>query len=562
MAYVFNGLTGRFALGAILLAGTAPAAYAQQLPVDDGAFAETADDQGDDRSSRRTTITPYLEIGQVLLAQLTPGDEVLTYSTVAAGLDASTRTARAEGQISVRYERRIAYGDDIGDQDIVSGIARGSYSVIPGALTFDAGALATRTVIDARGVQPGNLVGNIDNLTQVYTAFAGPTLATNVGSVSVNGLYRFGYTTAESESNIGIAAGQPALDLFNDSFSHVANASIGQQPNVSGLPFGWSLSAGYRREDTNQLDQRFEDFSGRADLTLPITPTVALVGGIGYEDVSVSERDALRDAAGNPIVGADGRLVTDSASPRLLSFDTEGLIWDAGVLWRPGRRTSLEARVGRRFGSTTYIGNLNYQPNSRTIFTIAAFDTIAGFGGLLNNNLAQLPTQFDTFRNPLSGDLNNNILGNANNVSFNNALQSAASSIFRTQGVTAALSTQLGGWQTGFAAGYNRRRFLNSEVGALAEIAGNVDENIFGTFFASTQVDQSSSFNTAIFANYLNSGFDDAGDVLTLGANAAYLRSITRGLTATAALGIDSFDQEGFDDQVTASALLGLRYSF
>jgi hypothetical protein len=231
-------------------------------------------------------------------------------------------------------------------------------------------------------------------------------------------------------------------------------------------------------------------------------------------------------------------------------------------LWRPGRRTSLEARVGRRFGSTTYIGNLNYQPNSRTVFTISAFDTIAGFGGLLNNNLAQLPTQFDTFRNPLSGDLNNNILGNGNNVSFNNALQSAASSIFRTQGVTAALSTQLGSWQTGFAAGYNRRRFLNSEVGALAEIAGNVDENIFGTFFASTQVDQSSSFNAAVFANYLNSGFEDAGDVLTVGANAAYLRSITRGLTATAALGIDSFDQEGFDDQVTASALLGLRYSF
>jgi hypothetical protein len=101
---------------------------------------------------------------------------------------------------------------------------------------------------------------------------------------------------------------------------------------------------------------------------------VSLVGGIGYEDVSVSERDAVRDIDGNPVVGADGRLVTDSASPRLLSFDTDGLIWDAGVLWRPSRRTSLEARVGRRFGSTTYIGNLNYQPNSRTVFTISAFD--------------------------------------------------------------------------------------------------------------------------------------------------------------------------------------------
>lgn len=562
MAYLMNGLVGRFTLGTIFLIGTSNIAYAQQLPVDDAAFDEPDSEDGNDRRSRGVNITPYIEVGQVLLAQLTPGDEVLTYSVVSVGVDASARTARAEGQVSVRYERRIDYGDDIGDQDILSGIARGSYSVVPGALTFDAGALATRTSIDARGIQPANFVGNIDNVTQVYTAFAGPTLATNVGNVAVNGLYRVGYTTIENENNIAIAAGQPALDLFDESISQVANISIGQQPNVSGLPVGWSLSAGYRREDTSQLDQRVEDISGRADLTVPLTPTFALVGGIGYEDVSVSERDALRDGAGNPIVGPDGRLVVDSASPRLLSFNTDGLIWDAGVLWRPGARTSLEARVGRRFGSTTYNGSFNYQPNTRTVFSIAAFDTIAGFGGLLNDNLALLPTQFDTFRNPLTGDLNNNILGNANNVSFNNALQTASSSVFRTRGVTAALSTQLGTWQTGFAAGYNRRNFLNSELGALANIAGNVDENVFGTFFASTQIDRASSFNTAIFANYLNSGFEDAGDVFTLGANAAYLRSITRGLTASAALGIDSVDQEGFDDQVTASALLGLRYSF
>ncbi len=562
MAYSLNRLTGNIALGMALMAGSTTALHAQQLPVDDGAFSEPTRNDDGERSGRRTNITPYIELGQVLLAQLTPGDEVLTYSVVAVGVDASARTSRAEGQISLRYERRIDYGDDIGDQDIVSGIARGSVNVIPGALNFDAGALATRSRIDARGVQPANLVGNVDNVTQVYTVFAGPTLATNVGSLSVNGAYRAGYTLVESDNDVLIAGGQPALDIFDDSISHVANLGIGQQPNVSGLPFGWALSASYRREDTEQLDQRFEDFVGRADVTVPITQAVSLVGGIGYEDVSVSERDAVRDIDGNPVVGADGRLVTDSASPRLLSFDTDGLIWDAGVLWRPSRRTSLEARVGRRFGSTTYIGNLNYQPNSRTVFTISAFDTVSGFGGLLNDNLALLPTQFDSFRNPLTGDLNNNILGNANNVSFNNALQTASSSIFRSRGVTASLSTQLGGWQTGFAAGYNRRRFLNSELGALSDIAGNLDQNIFGTFFASTQIDQASSFNTAIYANYLDSGFEDAGDVLTLGANAAYLRSITRGLTASAALGIDSFDQEGFDDQVTASALLGLRYSF
>jgi len=51
-------------------------------------------------------------------------------------------------------------------------------------------------------------------------------------------------------------------------------------------------------------------------------------------------------------------------------------------------------------------------------------------------------------------------------------------------------------------------------------------------------------------------------DVLGLGVNAAYYRQIFRGLSASAALGLDSFRQEDFDSELTGSALVGLRYSF
>src|SRR5690606_39092115 len=120
----------------------------------------------------------------------------------------------------------------------------------------------------------------------------------------------------------------------------------------------------------------------------------ALVGGVGYEDVEVSSRDAVRDADGIPIVGSDGRFVTDDSVPRRIAYEASGLIWDVGVMWRPSTRTALEAHVGRRYDSTTYYGTFAWAPNSRSSVNVAVYDTISGFGGLLNTALASLPTQF------------------------------------------------------------------------------------------------------------------------------------------------------------------------
>ena len=72
----------------------------------------------------------------------------------------------------------------------------------------------------------------------------------------------------------------------------------------------------------------------------------------------------------------------------------------------------------------------------------------------------------------------------------------------------------------------------------------------------------SSSIETNIYYNLNDSGIAGAGNVTTYGFNAAYFRQIIAGLSATAAVGVDAFEQDDFDDSVTASALLGLRYSF
>ena len=116
---------------------------------------------------------------------------------------------------------------------------------------------------------------------------------------------------------------------------------------------------------------------------------VLRVGGVGYEDVEVSSRDAVRDDDGNPVFDNTGRLITDTSSPRLVAFEVDGLLWDVGVLWRPSSRTNLEARVGRRYDSTTYYGTFAYQPRPGDSLAIAVYDGISGFGGVVNNSLSK-----------------------------------------------------------------------------------------------------------------------------------------------------------------------------
>lgn len=509
---------------------------------------------------RNAEIAPYLEVQQILVADLKDGTDVLTYTSVAAGVDASIQTRGAEAQVNLRYERRFFYSDNLGDEDIITGIARGGVQIVPNVLSLEAGALATRSRVDLRGESPSNAVGNIDNVTQVYSVYAGPNLSTNVGALDVNANYRLGYTKVDSEDTVILPPGQQPIDVFDDSVSHSASVSVGMQPGE--LPVGWSVSAGYEREDAGQLDQRYEGKFARADVTVPVSSNLALVGGVGYEDIEISERDALRDGNGDPIVDNDGRLVTDEASPRLLSYDQDGIIWDAGVMWRPSRRTSLEARVGQRYGSETYFGSFGYQPNERTALNVSVYDTVSGFGNLLNDNLANLGTSFSSSRNPLSGELNGCAFGQSSGLCFNDVLQSAASSSFRARGVNGQLTYNYGGWETGLGVGYARRRFFASQLGAVAAVDGLVDENYYANLTIGKELDAYSRFDANVYANLLDSGFAGAPDVVGIGANAAYYRQILPGLQGTAAVGLDSFQQEGFDSELTASALLGLRYDF
>lgn len=506
----------------------------------------------------RVEVTPYIEIGQVLSARLSNGGDVLTYSSAAAGVEASVSTRRVQLAADVRYERRFSWDDELGDNDAISGLVRGRIDVAPG-LALEAGALASRASVDGRAGSGQFTVGDRGSTASIYSVYAGPTFGRRIGDFDVGAAYRFGYSKADIEFAPDLTGAPTTLGTFDESTNHAAIASIGMRPGR--LPFGWRASGGWEREDAGQLDQRYEGLFGRLDVTVPVTPTLALVGGIGVEDIEVSYRPPLLTPAGQPVVDSNGRLVADTAQSRQIAFDTSGLIWDAGVLYRPNRRTTLEARVGRRYDSWTYTGSWSMQTGRNSALQLSVYDGISTFGRQLSTGLAALPTDFDAVRNPIDGNLGTCAFGQSGGNCLTPALANANGLAFRNRGAVFSVSSNVRPWSLGFALGYDRRSYVLDGISGLAGLDGVVDETFYAFLSASRPVSDRTSFGSSLYATYFDSGLD-GGNAFSGGASAALSHVFAQRLTGNAAVSVNTIDPEGFEAQTFVSALLGLRYSF
>ncbi|MGN6501019.1 MAG: preprotein translocase subunit YajC [Tsuneonella sp.] len=529
--------------------------------------AATAGEQERDHRQRGSSghaavLRPYIEVQQVFTRELSPGDTSVTYTQAAAGVDASVQGRNNAGSVSLRYEHTFGYDEGVASSDSISGIARGYATVIPHALTVEAGGLATRTRVNGNGGASPGVIGAPDSEGRVYAAYAGPNLHTEVGDAQVNANYRIGYNRIEAPDAVVTAPGATPVDIFDDSLVQAANAHVGARPGDV-LPVGVGVGGGLFQEDVSNLDQRVRDMHVRADVTVPVSPDLALVGGAGYEDVEVSARDVLRDAAGNPVIDGAGRFVTDKSSPRQLAYDVSGLIWDVGVMWRPSTRTALEAHVGRRYDSTTYYGTFAWAPSSRESLNVSVYDAVTGFGGTLNNALAGLPTEFVANRNPLTGDVTGCVVSLQGGSCLAGVLGSVRSAVFRDRGVMASYAQQVGRLSAGIGVGYDRRSFIAASGTILAVANGTVDENYWGSVYVSAQLGPRDAFGINAYASRLKSGFANAGDATVLGASAAYRRYLMDGLSANAAVALDEVDSDIANaDFRSASALVGLRYDF
>jgi hypothetical protein len=510
-----------------------------------------------------TTVTPYIEADQVLTSELSPGSDTVTYTSVAAGVDATVVGRNSAVSASVRYERHIDESKGGSDGDTVSGVVRASVALVPHAVTIQAGALASRASFDGDGKAfAGGLVGHDSTSGQIYSGYVGPSVEAQVGDLQVEGHYRFGYTKVEEPDTVVAGSGVVPADLADESTTHNAQARVGFRPNTV-LPVGVGVGGMWNEQNVANLDQRVRDRNVRGDITVPVSPTLALAGGVGYEDVEVSSRDAKRDSSGAPVIGKDGRYVTDHSAPRTIAYQTDGLIWDAGVMWRPSRRTSLEAFVGRRYDSTTYYGTFSYAPNSRESVSISVYDGISSFGGVITDRLAGLPAEFTAVRNALSGDIGGCVASLKGGNCIGGALGSLESAAFRSRGVSASYAVNMGRTTAGLGVGYDRRRFIAAPGTVLAAADGVVDETWWAAVYAATKLDERSGMNFNATETLFDSGFAGSGGrSIGYSASLAYYRQIIAGLAGTAAVGIDGIKQPSLPDIVSASALAGLRYSF
>ena len=212
-------------------------------------------------------------------------------------MDGQIQTRRVTAQVSYRYERDIDWQNHDLDQDSHAGLAMVNVQIVPGALQFDMGGLATRTGGDGRVFGVTNRTGNVD----VFSAYAGPTLSTHAGPIALNASYRLGSVWVNDHRANG-----PLDADFDHSTAHSATASAGMAPG-HGLPFGWTVGAGYARESTaGRFNQRFEGRYVRGDVVVPLGPTFAVTAGVGYEDIQSSQRDFVRGPGGAVVVGPTG----------------------------------------------------------------------------------------------------------------------------------------------------------------------------------------------------------------------------------------------------------------
>lgn len=512
-------------------------------------------------SGVRTRVQPYLEVSQHLLARLTPGNDVVTYTALAAGVDVGLGGRRTQGSVSVRYERRFIEKGGYRGGDTISGLARVKHELVPRTLSVEAGGFAGRTRVEAGGGASLGALANTDAVSQIWSVYAGPTLSTHVGEVSVGANYGAGYTEVKSPRTQLSVPGLAATDLFSHSVSQSAQVSAGVRPGVI-APMGLTASAGWAQEDISNLDQRVREYRAGLQATLPLSLELALMGDLGWNEVTVSSRDALRNPDGTAVVGSDGRYVTDKSKPRQLAYQTRGLTWDVGVMWRPSRRTSLSAYVGRRYDSATYYGSFSYAPNARSNLGISVYDGISGFGSSLNNAVKQMPTDFQASRNPFSGDITGCASGSTGGGCLNGALGSLSSSVFRGRGVNLTYGQRIGRMQAGIGAGYARRKFIGAAGTVLASANGTVDENYYVSAGLSGPIDRRSSFSVGAYDSWYKNGRSTLADVNSYGLTGSYSRELAQRLTGTAAVGLQGISRQATPDELDLSGLVALRYTF
>jgi uncharacterized protein (PEP-CTERM system associated) len=180
-------------------------------------------------------------------------------------------------------------------------------------------------------------------------------------------------------SNYYVSGSSQAGDGFNNlyaaevstgpTFSRFTARAIAEKErgrSEGGRPGGVGSGRGNIDRETIALEPRFQ-----------VTRQFALIGRVGYENIDTRER----------------------------RLDSEGLVWNAGFNWRPGARTDLSVRYGRRFERDNFDLRLTY----RLTPTITVFGRVEDRQE--SQTLSFIRDLLDQTRNPTGADVIDPITG-------------------------------------------------------------------------------------------------------------------------------------------------------
>lgn len=512
--------------------------------------------------AERPQLGAFIDVKQNAEAQLSgTGVEDVTYTEVAGTLVGQISNRRIVASGSYRLSYRIPEVGRLDKNLSQNGLLRLQANLIDQWLTMETGAIITRSRVDPSGAAPQTSNGNRKNLTQTYSAFLQPVITHRIGDLGFTGSYRYAYTRNE-RSETGASIG-PLTDRFDSSKEQQATLTIGMEQ--SALPFDWTISSQYRHENTTNLAQHFRAINVHGDIKLPIAQKLALAGSAGFERTRTSKREALIDPlTGLPVLGKGGKFVVDPASPRVLTYDVDGLIADAGIIWRPSRRTRLEARAGYRYGGFSYTGLLEMRTSQRAGLTVIVSDRVESFGQGVSNGLASTPANLDLGQSldPTSS-YQDCLFGKSAGTGrcIGGALGQASATTYRERAINVIFSRAMRKWTVSSSFGYSRRTYFD-DPNALLSLVDVVDQSFFANLSLGRPLTRESGISFSFGADLFKNGQVGASDVMSGAFGVNYNRTLGRSVQLQASLAVDASKQDGVTADVSGRAQLGLQYKF
>lgn len=520
----------------------------------------------------RIDITPRAEVRHSISD--TEYNDFNMITAVSPGVNIVADTRRIQAQLDYEFIRRFSWGDDLIDKGQHRLNANGQVDLIRRFLSLHAGGVITQTFRDWRGPLSVGPDQNNPNQATVGSYYVQPTVTRELGNFAVfDAHYRFSYSDVDNAGrSLQIGEEAPPGSNFSlapasDSTMQDAQAALSNR-NDSSARLIWTLRGTYSADDREDLNEELRIYSGVFDVSYSLNRKFALLGSVGYEDITDEQDNFLVDPeTGFPVLDDEGRLQIDPTEPRRKVIDRSGMIWDVGFRYTPSRRTEVTLRGGRQYGGTVINGNITYQIREGVNLMVSYSESLNTFGRLFSGQLGGSPFAFmvdNTYR------LGPSVIMIPTEFGVIPMPGTITNATFRSRLGQARLSYNAGRTTATISGYYDRRNYLNASqsAGTDTPAAGNAlsdrsDVTWGVTAGVSRDLGGGRSLNGNLYYSNLKYALSRERQDSVYGGSIGYHLKLTDRIRAAADFYMLQRSTDGFgSDQNEKNLTLSLRASF